>query len=89
MRIELKGIKTIEGLTVFIIIKYKIANKTYNEIIKNLDIVKIYNKNEVIQKKDIDFFTRTELNKILKSGGRIEVEIKKCFDNNEFILYSR
>lgn len=51
MRIELKGIKTIEGLTVFIIIKYKIANKTYNEIIKNLDIVKIYNKNEVIQKK--------------------------------------
>ncbi len=86
MRIELKGIKTIEGLTVFIIIKYKIAIKTYNKKKKNLDIVKIYNNNEIIQKNDIDFFTRAAVNKILKAGGRIEIEIKKGFENNEFIL---
>lgn len=89
MNLELYNNEIEKEFNLYLIIRKKIQPELYLKIrSKNMGDVKIYDeKGMEIKKKNYNYI-RTEINDILKSGGRIEVNInlKNAIENNIILL---
>ncbi len=89
MNLELYNNENKKEFNLYLIIRKKIQPELYLKIrSKNMGDVKIYDeKGMEIKKKNYNYI-RTEINDILKSGGRIEVNInlKNAIENNIILL---
>lgn len=89
MNLELYNNENEKEFNLYLIIRKKIQPELYLKIrSKNMGDVKIYDEKGMEIKKKIYNYIRTEINDILKSGGRIEVNInlENIIENNIILL---